>query len=124
MVHHIPKYDLEDEALHRITHDLFCLIRVMLLEQCGAEVRHEHGGFAFLKRRADSRRFPALAGRIGLRSRSPLGGATAPVWRRAALPAAGAHTAWRPPALAPRRAGLGFIWRRHGCPPWKGLQTR
>lgn len=61
MVHYIPKYDLEDEELHRITHDLFYLIRVMLLEQCGAEVRHEHGGFAFLKRRAGSRRFSALS---------------------------------------------------------------
>ena len=58
MVHHISRHDLDYDEIRRIAHDLFYLIRVMLLEHCGAKVRHEHGRFAFLKRRGDSRRFP------------------------------------------------------------------
>lgn len=60
MVHYIPSYDLDVDEPHKITHDLFYLIRVMLLECCGVKVRHEHGRFAFLKKRSGSRRFPAL----------------------------------------------------------------
>ena len=60
MVHYIPNYRLDGDEPHKITHDLFYLIRVMLLEQCGVKVRHEHGRFAFLKKRSGSKRFSAL----------------------------------------------------------------
>ena len=62
MVHYIPKYDLDDDELRRITHDLFYLIRVMLLEHCGVTVEHEHGQFVSLRKRKTSKRFPAPAG--------------------------------------------------------------
>lgn len=61
MVHHNPKHRPDYDELRRVTHDLFYLIRVMLLEQCGAKVRHEHGRFTFLKKRSGSKRFPALS---------------------------------------------------------------
>lgn len=61
MVHHNPRHGPDYDELRRVTHDLFYLIRVMLLEQCGAKVKHEHGRFTFLKKRSDSKRFPALS---------------------------------------------------------------
>lgn len=62
MVHHIPKYKLDDDELLRITHDLFYLIRVLLLEHCGIKVKHGAASFVFLKKRRDSERFSAAAG--------------------------------------------------------------
>lgn len=62
MVHHIPERELDDDELLRVTHDLFYLIRVMLLEHCGLKVRHGAGGFVFLKKRGDSKRFTEAAG--------------------------------------------------------------
>lgn len=52
---------MNDDELAMLTHDLFYLTRVILVEQCGARVRHRHGQFRLLRKTPSSERFSGSA---------------------------------------------------------------
>lgn len=60
LVHYKAGRDKNDTELQMVTHDLFYLIRVILVEQCGVDVRHDDAQFLFLQKLPDSKRFSVV----------------------------------------------------------------
>lgn len=52
---------MDDNELAMLTHDLFYLTRVILVEHCGARVRHRDGQFQLLRKKPSSERFSGSA---------------------------------------------------------------
>lgn len=59
LVHYKHGRGKNNDELYMVTHDLFYLIRVILVEQCGVDVRHDIAQFLFLQKAPDSKRFSA-----------------------------------------------------------------
>ena len=59
LVHYKHGCGENDNDLYMVTHDLFYLIRVILVEQCDANVRHRDAHFLFLQKIPNSKRFSA-----------------------------------------------------------------
>lgn len=52
---------VDDDELAMLTHDLFYLTRVILVEHCGVKVRHQGGPLYFLRKSPGSERFSVYA---------------------------------------------------------------
>ena len=57
LVHYKHGRGENNSELYMVTHDLFYLIRVLLVEQCGVDVRHDVAQFLYLQKVPDSKRF-------------------------------------------------------------------